>query len=82
MGLYSRLGVCPSFDASHRFVTSPFIRSPVTLALVRLTVALYTVLVLLVALIWDSVKLNKGNRRVSFPSSITFSSLADQNLVL
>ena len=66
MGLYARLGVCPSFDASHRFVTSPFIRSPITLALVRLTAALYTVLVLLVVLIWKSVKLNAGNRRVYF----------------
>lgn len=65
MGFYSRLGVCPSFDASHKFVTSPFIRSPVTLALVRLTAALYTVLVLLVALIWKTVKLDEGNRRVS-----------------
>lgn len=73
MGVYySRLGVYPSFDASHRFVTSPFIRSPVTLALVRLTAALYTVLVLLVALIWKSVKLNKRNRRVFFLSSIPF----------
>ena len=65
MGLYSRFGVCPSsFDASHRFVTSPFIRSPVILALVRLTAALYSVLVLLVVIIWKSVKLNDGNRRV------------------
>ena len=68
MDLYSRLGVCPSFDASHRFVTSPFIRSPITLALVRLTAALYAVLVLLVALVWKSVKLNEGNRCVIFQS--------------
>jgi len=77
MGFYSRLGVCPSFDASHSFVTSPFIRSPITLALVRLTAALYTVLVLLVALIWKAVKLDEGNRRV-LPTSVTFSSLANQ----
>jgi hypothetical protein len=78
MGFYSRLGVCPSFDAAHKFVTSPFIRSPVALALVRLTAALYTVLVLLIALIWKTVKLDEGNRRV-FPSSITVSSsLANQ----
>ena len=77
MGFYSRLGVCPSFDASHRFVTSPFIRSPVTLALVRLTAALYTVLALLVALIWKTVKLDEGNRCV-FPLFNTFSSLANQ----
>ena len=81
MGFYSRLGVCPSFDVSHRFVTSPFIRSPVILALVRLTAALYTVLVLLVALIWKTVKLDEGNGRV-FPSSIDFFSFANEATLL
>lgn len=66
MGLYTLLGVQPSFDVSHKFVTSPFIRSPLILALVRLLVALYTVLVLLVALIWDSVKLGKGKSFFSY----------------
>ena len=77
MGLYAHLGVCPSFDASHKFVTSPFIRSPVILALVRVTAALYTVLVLLVALIWKTVKLNEGNGCVVLSIHLFFSFLAN-----
>lgn len=64
MGFYSRLGVHPSFDPSHKFVTSPFLRSPIALALVRVGVALYTLLVLLVTLIWTAVKLHDGQRHV------------------
>lgn len=80
MGLDYLLGVHPSFDASHKFVTSPFLRSPLTFGLVRLVVALYTILVLLVSLIWKSVKLDEGNRCV-FPSYI-YSSLAKQTLII
>jgi hypothetical protein len=66
MGFYSRLGVHSSFDPSHKFVTSPFIRSPLTLALVRGGVALYTVVVLLVTLVWTAVKLHTGRSYFSY----------------
>ncbi|KAF8809229.1 hypothetical protein BYT27DRAFT_7094616 [Phlegmacium glaucopus] len=72
LNLYSRLGVQPSFDASHKFVTSPFLRSPPTLALVRVIVALYTVVVLLVTLIWKSVKLHAGNSYFSYFTYLTY----------
>lgn len=70
MGLYSLLGVLPHFDPSHKFVTSPLIRSPLILALLRLVVALYTVLALLVSLIWKTVKLGEGKRSVWFFSHL------------
>ena len=72
MGFYACLGVEPSFDASHKFVTSPFLRSPLTLALVRVAIAFYTVLVLLVTLIWKAVKLDAGNECVIFLCSVSF----------
>lgn len=75
MGLYSRLGVHPAFDPSHKFVTSPFLRSPFTLALVRVIVAVYTLLVLIITLIWTTVKLDSGNRCVTLHESGLFSHL-------
>jgi hypothetical protein len=56
----------PPFDPSHKFVTSPFIRSPLILALVRLILALYSLLALLVSLIWQTVRLGEGKACVLF----------------
>lgn len=62
--------------SSHKFVT-------LTFALVRTIVALYTLLVLLVLLIWKTLKLGNGNRCVSSPKISSPSpslALADQPL--
>lgn len=65
---YPALGVSHKFDASHKFVTSPIIRSPVLFAAVRATVAFYTLFTLLFTLIWQSVREDSGNRyRPLFP---------------
>ncbi|KAF9000093.1 hypothetical protein BDQ17DRAFT_1360100 [Cyathus striatus] len=53
------LGVSPSgFDSQCKYVTAPFrpTRSPLALALVRLSIAGYTFFVLLFTVIWDSTK--------------------------
>jgi hypothetical protein len=59
---YPALGVSQKFDASHKFVTSPVIRSPVVFAAVRVTIAFYTFFTLLFTLIWKSVKQHAGDR--------------------
>ncbi|KAF8153422.1 hypothetical protein B0H34DRAFT_663051 [Crassisporium funariophilum] len=66
LNLYSRLGVPTTFDSSHKYVTSPFLRSPFILGYLRAFVALYTTIVLLVTLVWKSVKLHAGSRQVYF----------------
>ncbi|KAI0747665.1 hypothetical protein C8Q80DRAFT_1167970 [Daedaleopsis nitida] len=52
---YPRLGVSSPFDARHDFVTSP-VFSPLVLALVRLTLGTYALVVLLYHLIYEAVK--------------------------
>ncbi len=64
---YPALGVSQKFDASHKFVTSPVIRSPVVFAAARVTIAFYTFFTLLFTLIWKSVKQHTGNRYPLFP---------------
>ncbi|KAF8874991.1 hypothetical protein BD779DRAFT_1564838 [Infundibulicybe gibba] len=44
------------FDPAHRLVTSPFF-SPLALAAIRLSIALYTLVTLLFTLIWDGIRL-------------------------
>ena len=39
--IWSSLGVAPHFDSNHALVTSP-VFSPLTLAVIRLTLAVYT----------------------------------------
>jgi len=60
------------FDPAHKFVTSPvrpFYSNPLYLAGLRVLVATYIWLVLLVTLIWKSVKLHQGSRYVIFTPS-------------
>ncbi|GLB38071.1 hypothetical protein LshimejAT787_0411220 [Lyophyllum shimeji] len=53
--LYPQLGVTTPFDPAHKHVTSPFLSAPV-LAGVRLLIAFYTLVTLLVTLIWEGVR--------------------------
>ncbi|CAA7263575.1 unnamed protein product [Cyclocybe aegerita] len=72
MNLYSRLGVPTTFDAAHKHVTSPFIRSPIIFAAVRLLIAFYMLTTLLVTLIWQSVKEDRGSSYFSYFTYLTF----------
>ncbi|KDR73316.1 hypothetical protein GALMADRAFT_72750 [Galerina marginata CBS 339.88] len=75
LNLYSRLGVPATFDREHKYVTSPIFRSPLTLALLRTTIALYTLVVLLVTLIWKVTKEHDGQSYFSFFTYLTYTGL-------
>lgn len=49
------LAVQEPFDHNHALVSSP-VFSSLTLAIVRLTIALYTLIVLIINLVWIAVK--------------------------
>ncbi|KAF9526803.1 hypothetical protein CPB83DRAFT_895816 [Crepidotus variabilis] len=63
------LGTPPKFDLAHKYVTSPFFRSPFILAAIRLSIAVFTLVTLIVVLVWEATKLNEGG---SFFSYFTF----------
>ena len=77
-GLFHTLGVVTPFDPEHSLVTSPFF-SPLVLAIIRLTLALYALITVLVILIWDATKLHVAERYVS---SQLLSYLLAENLVI
>ncbi|KAF8956426.1 hypothetical protein BDZ97DRAFT_1671613 [Flammula alnicola] len=68
LNFYNRLGIPSdtSFDVPHKYVTSPIFRTPFIFASLRITIALYTVVVLLVTLIWKSVKEHDAQSYFSF----------------
>ncbi|PPQ75684.1 hypothetical protein CVT26_001518 [Gymnopilus dilepis] len=72
LNLYSRLGVSASFDSSHKYVTSPVLRSPVAFAALRATIAVYTLTVLLVTLIWQAVKLDTAQSYFSYFTYLSY----------
>lgn len=61
--LYRLLGAPDPFDPLHAFVTSPVLSAPL-LAAARLTLALYTLVALVFALVWDAVRLHDANEYV------------------
>jgi hypothetical protein len=63
MQLVHALGLSRPFDPSFSFVSSPFFSAPV-LAVIRLSLAFYTLTTLLVDIIWSSIKLHDANRSV------------------
>jgi len=65
--LYQRLGVDAPFDPQHKLVTSPAF-SPVVLALIRLSLAFYTLFTALFILIWEAVVTHQARSYVSWPS--------------
>jgi hypothetical protein len=70
--LFERLGgAFPVFDPHHNYVTSPFFSSTV-LACIRGSIAVYTLFVLLFALIWENVRTHDGSGYV-VPGRIRFS---------
>jgi len=72
LNLYSRLGAPAIFDPAHKYVTSPVFRSPLVLASLRITIALYTLVVLLVTLIWKTTKQHDGKSYFSFFTYLTY----------
>ncbi|RDB27208.1 hypothetical protein Hypma_004457 [Hypsizygus marmoreus] len=69
--IYPLLGVSRPFDPSCTHVTSPFF-SPFVLAALRLTFALYTLVTLLVTLIWDSVRVGIGEAFFSYFTHLSY----------
>ncbi|PPQ69543.1 hypothetical protein CVT25_000860 [Psilocybe cyanescens] len=68
LNIYSRLGV-PSeqtFDAPHKFVTSPFFKYPISLSSLRIIISVYTLVTLLVTLIWNAVRLHDAQSYFSY----------------
>ncbi|KAF8178715.1 hypothetical protein BJ912DRAFT_1023974 [Pholiota molesta] len=74
LNFYARLGIQPdsTFDAPHKFVTSPIFRSPILFASIRLTIALYTATTLLVTLIWKAVVTHDAKSYFSFFTYLTY----------
>ncbi|KAF8892307.1 hypothetical protein CPB84DRAFT_1816229 [Gymnopilus junonius] len=72
LNLYSRLGVSATFDSEHKYVTSPLFRNPVTFAALRATIAVYTLTVLLVTLIWQAVKLDTAQSYFSYFTYLSY----------
>ncbi|KAJ3475221.1 hypothetical protein NLI96_g11975 [Meripilus lineatus] len=70
-GLFHTLGVVTPFDPEHSLVTSPFF-SPLVLAIIRLTLALYALITVLVILIWDATKLHVAERYFSYFTSLSY----------
>lgn len=60
---YPLLGVGSSFDPWNRHVTSPVL-APLSLAILRLTIAVYTLVTLIITLVHDCVLENTGSRCV------------------
>ena len=58
--LFRTLGVATPFDPDYSLVTSP-VFSPLVLAILRLTFALYILIAVLVILIWDATKLHTAD---------------------
>ncbi|KAJ4467253.1 hypothetical protein J3R30DRAFT_2072328 [Lentinula aciculospora] len=68
--LYESLGVSQPFDKQRAFVTSPWFSS-ITLAAIRGTIALYTLVTLLVILIWESTVLHDADGYFSYFTELT-----------
>ena len=58
--IYRLLGAPVPFDPEYAFVTSPILSAPL-LAAVRLTLALYTLVALIFALVWDATRLHDAD---------------------
>ncbi|TFK36001.1 hypothetical protein BDQ12DRAFT_699831 [Crucibulum laeve] len=72
---YQHLGISSSttFDTNHKFVTSPlFPRASIALACIRLSIALYTLFVLLFSIIWESVRWGDGEQYFSFFTHLSY----------
>jgi len=72
LNLYSRFGIQTTFDPANKFVTSPVIRSPLVFGVLRLTIAIYTMVALIVVLVTKAVKTHDAENFLSYFTFLTY----------
>lgn len=70
--LYSALRISRKFDPPHKYVTSPFIRSPLLFAAARIIISSYILFTLLFTLIWRSVIMKDARSYFSYFTNLTY----------
>ncbi|KDQ06808.1 hypothetical protein BOTBODRAFT_39349 [Botryobasidium botryosum FD-172 SS1] len=70
-GIYPALGVTTPFDPTYKLVTSHFV-SPTVLAAFRLALAVYSLVTLIIYLIYDSVTLHDGETFLSYFTHLSY----------